>query len=63
MTVAEANRQYQIALEHKRTAKNALAGVLSAEDEIGHATWAEAEAWREAWLRWVELTPEQIGVA
>jgi hypothetical protein len=63
MTIGEATRQYQIALEHRRWTINLLGDVLSAEDEVNAAKVAEVGAWRETWLRWLELSPEQIGVA
>jgi hypothetical protein len=37
MTLAEASRQYQIALEHARRVRTMFAGTLSAEDEIERA--------------------------
>ena len=63
MNIGEASRQYQIALEHKRTARSLLSGVLSAEDEIAEVTAEEARMWRQVWLQWVELPAKQIGVA
>lgn len=54
MNVAEATRQYQIALEHRRTLRAACEGSVSFEDEITEAELGLAEAYAQLEIAWCD---------
>lgn len=60
MTLAEATRQYQVALEHHMRAQRELGTTLSAADELAEADTELGLARREmevAWMKTLDPSP------